>query len=109
MTFRQFAYRNVVRNGRIYAAFFMASVFSVMVFFLYSMLLFHPQIEDQFVREFAFFGMADRKSTRLNSSHVSISYAVFCLKKKKNTFNRFRALGSVIRCVPDQLYIINAH
>src|SRR5690348_17621563 len=27
---------------------------------------------------------ADRKSTRLNSSHPSISYAVFCLKKKKN-------------------------
>src|SRR5690349_22346793 len=27
----------------------------------------------------------DRKSTRLNSSHVEISYAVFCLKKKKNT------------------------
>src|SRR5437868_9791646 len=27
---------------------------------------------------------ADRKSTRLNSSHVSISYAVFCLKKKKH-------------------------
>src|SRR3989442_7949747 len=26
----------------------------------------------------------DRKSTRLNSSHVRISYAVFCLKKKKN-------------------------
>src|SRR5436309_4824925 len=28
-------------------------------------------------------GDADRKSTRLNSSHVKISYAVFCLKKKK--------------------------
>src|SRR3712207_7396153 len=28
---------------------------------------------------------ADRKSTRLNSSHANISYAVFCLKKKKNT------------------------
>src|SRR5207249_8396150 len=28
------------------------------------------------------FGILDRKSTRLNSSHVSISYAVFCLKKK---------------------------
>src|SRR5690606_41558570 len=27
----------------------------------------------------------DRKSTRLNSSHVKISYAVFCLKKKKHT------------------------
>src|SRR5690349_22177744 len=31
----------------------------------------------------------DRKSTRLNSSHVEISYAVFCLKKKKNKFNNF--------------------
>src|SRR5437899_7966181 len=30
----------------------------------------------------------DRKSTRLNSSHLGISYAVFCLKKKKNTHNR---------------------
>src|SRR5258708_33822508 len=29
--------------------------------------------------------MRDRKSTRLNSSHQIISYAVFCLKKKKNT------------------------
>src|SRR3712207_8811217 len=29
------------------------------------------------------FATADRKSTRLNSSHANISYAVFCLKKKK--------------------------
>src|SRR5690242_20795396 len=29
------------------------------------------------------FGKRDRKSTRLNSSHMSISYAVFCLKKKR--------------------------
>src|SRR5256885_5519416 len=30
-------------------------------------------------------GELDRKSTRLNSSHLVISYAVFCLKKKKNS------------------------
>src|SRR5437667_4232946 len=30
---------------------------------------------------------ADRKSTRLNSSHITISYAVFCLKKKKKKKN----------------------
>src|SRR5437667_7331013 len=29
--------------------------------------------------------LQDRKSTRLNSSHITISYAVFCLKKKKKT------------------------
>src|SRR5256885_6538805 len=32
--------------------------------------------------------VTDRKSTRLNSSHLVISYAVFCLKKKKNNLNR---------------------
>src|SRR5206468_12469266 len=31
-------------------------------------------------------GLADRKSTRLNSSHDQISYAVFCLKKKKKNY-----------------------
>src|SRR5256885_12898162 len=33
-------------------------------------------------------GKEDRKSTRLNSSHLVISYAVFCLKKKKTTLLR---------------------
>src|SRR3712207_7819471 len=32
-------------------------------------------------------GLLDRKSTRLNSSHANISYAVFCLKKKKKYIN----------------------
>src|SRR3712207_9192129 len=32
--------------------------------------------------------VADRKSTRLNSSHANISYAVFCLKKKKRPANK---------------------
>src|SRR5574340_386907 len=39
------------------------------------------ELED--VRLFRFGGWRDRKSTRLNSSHQKISYAVFCLKKKK--------------------------
>src|SRR3712207_8715433 len=33
-------------------------------------------------------GREDRKSTRLNSSHANISYAVFCLKKKKENLSR---------------------
>src|SRR5258707_12022087 len=36
-------------------------------------------------RRFAREALPDRKSTRLNSSHANISYAVFCLKKKKKT------------------------
>src|SRR2546430_6286922 len=38
----------------------------------------------------------DRKSTRLNSSHSQISYAVFCLKKKKRTKNTTRREKIVI-------------
>src|SRR5437868_10742148 len=39
--------------------------------------------------------VVDRKSTRLNSSHVSISYAVFCLKKKNNRLVNMVTLSSV--------------
>src|SRR5258707_8982778 len=47
-------------------------------------------------------GAGDRKSTRLNSSHANISYAVFCLKKKKNNDSQTRihitvSLGICIR------------
>src|SRR3989442_7380711 len=41
-------------------------------------------------------GAGDRKSTRLNSSHVRISYAVFCLKKKK-TYTLITALMMTYR------------
>src|SRR5690349_22994003 len=42
----------------------------------------------------------DRKSTRLNSSHVEISYAVFCLKKKKKKLKRnsYRVTKMVKKC-----------
>src|SRR3712207_8708580 len=38
----------------------------------------------------------DRKSTRLNSSHANISYAVFCLKKKKSNMS-YSSLHSIVR------------
>src|SRR4051795_10383669 len=40
---------------------------------------------------------SDRKSTRLNSSHTLISYAVFCLKKKKNKSNPGRSRATLAR------------
>jgi putative ABC transport system permease protein len=45
MTFRQFAFRNVVRNKRTYAAYFLSSAFSVMIFFVYALFIFHPEIQ----------------------------------------------------------------
>src|SRR6266571_3115304 len=44
---------------------------------------------------------SDRKSTRLNSSHMSISYAVFCLKKKKNFVGTGRMVNQRMRGAGD--------
>src|SRR3712207_7516480 len=41
--------------------------------------------------------MGDRKSTRLNSSHANISYAVFCLKKKRNPEAHYSGSNSSYR------------
>src|SRR6266496_4198143 len=50
---------------------------------------------------------SDRKSTRLNSSHVEISYAVFCLQKKNAhslSFDPCRRQGGFFACARDQLF-----
>src|SRR5690348_17415803 len=48
----------------------------------------------------------DRKSTRLNSSHPSISYAVFCLKKKNKNHLRFSTLHS--RVLPNSVRYVDS-
>lgn len=44
MTFRQFTFHNVLRNKRLYAAYFLSSMFSVLVFFVYANFAFHPAL-----------------------------------------------------------------
>src|ERR1041385_9433813 len=48
--------------------------------------------------------MLDRKSTRLNSSHGYISYAVFCLKKKKHITNTASGGSTVVLSPPDWMF-----
>src|SRR3712207_7773743 len=52
-------------------------------------------------------GVLDRKSTRLNSSHANISYAVFCLKKKK-TYNEYLHAPTTQK-MSDGVFIIVTH
>src|ERR1039458_10476865 len=56
-----------------------------------------PEQEQEQDGEQAKSGAPDRKSTRLNSSHLGISYAVFCLKKKNITprFGRWTSHGQL--------------
>src|SRR2546427_7010660 len=50
----------------------------------------------------------DRKSTRLNSSHSQISYAVFCLKKKKNKHRKYVSHVSIRGRCATHIYTISA-
>src|SRR5699024_11486802 len=55
-------------------------------------------------------GRGDRKSTRLNSSHVSTSYAVFCLKKKKQARpDGAGGRGRPLRPVPERAAVGYKH
>ncbi|CAM5208840.1 FtsX-like permease family protein OS=Ureibacillus acetophenoni OX=614649 GN=SAMN05877842_10780 PE=3 SV=1 [Ureibacillus acetophenoni] len=76
MTFHQFAYHNVLRNVRIYAAFFLASLFSVFVFFIYSMLMFHPKIENGFLGNVSIVGMIIAEIILVLFSWFFIFYSV---------------------------------
>lgn len=51
MTFRQFAYNNVARNKRLYAAYFLSSMFTVMVFFTFSIFAYHPALHSNEINQ----------------------------------------------------------
>ena len=77
MTFRQFAYRNVVRNSRIYGAFSWRAFFCGCIF-IYSMLMFHPDIERGILGEMSLIGMVGLKLF-WSSSHYSFILFHECL------------------------------
>ena len=57
MTFRQFAFNNVMRNKRLYAAYFLSSLFTVSIFFTFAIFAFHPAFFDGDMNSKALFGM----------------------------------------------------
>ena len=60
--------------------------------------LYHPREPECIGVVYISYIRTDRKSTRLNSSHANISYAVFCLKKKKNTKKKTTKKQTKIMC-----------
>ncbi|UZM98951.1 hypothetical protein OL548_32855 [Lysinibacillus sp. MHQ-1] len=82
MTFRQFAYRNVVRNSRIYGAFFHGELFFLwLYFFIYSMLMFHPDIERGILGEVSLIGM-------VGAEIVLVLFTLFFLYYSMSAFFR---------------------
>lgn len=83
MTFRQFAFNNVNRNKRMYAAFFLSSVFCVMVFFMYGMFIFHPGIENGEIHWSAAIGMGVAQYVIYLFAFCFLFYSVSAFLKKR--------------------------
>ncbi len=87
MTFRQFAFNNVFRNKRTYAAYFLSSAFSVMVFFVYAMFVFHPGVEQGVHKELVVAGMKLAEYVIYIFSFFFVLYSVSAfLKSRKKEF-----------------------
>ncbi|MGG6311986.1 ABC transporter permease [Paenibacillus macerans] len=93
MTFRQFAFNNVLRNKRTYAAYFLSSSFSVMIFFVCALFLFHPGLQEQ---------VAYRSAVLVLSSAEVIMY-VFCF------FFVIYSVGSFLRSRKREFGILLLH
>ncbi|MCM3769292.1 MULTISPECIES: ABC transporter permease [Priestia] len=90
MNFRQLAFNNVFRNKRTYAAYFLSSAFSVTIFFLYAIFIFHPDIEEGVTREIAKKGMTAAEYIIYVFSFFFVLYSVSAfLKSRKREFGIF--------------------
>ncbi|SDE15447.1 putative ABC transport system permease protein [Paenibacillus sp. UNCCL117] len=87
MTLRQLAFRNVSRNKRTYAAFFLSSTFSVMIFFIYALFIFHPALKNSGFNWSAFQAMKAAAYIVYAFSIFFVLYSVSAfLKSRKREF-----------------------
>ncbi|WP_165861102.1 FtsX-like permease family protein [Paenibacillus paeoniae] len=100
MNFRQFAYRNVVRKKRTYAAHFLSSAFSVMAFFIYAVLLYHPDLQGQLTSSSATASYLATMGLRVSQYFIFIFSFLFLLystgaflKARKKEFGILLVLG----------------
>ncbi|MBO0436956.1 ABC transporter permease [Vagococcus fluvialis] len=100
MNFNQLVFRNVIKNGREYLTYFFSSLFSVMVFFIFSLLYFHPQLGDQLrgssdgMSEMANFGITVAEVVIAIMSFVFLWYAFNTfLKGRKKQLSVYLTIG----------------
>ncbi|MBA2937168.1 ABC transporter permease [Paenibacillus sp. CGMCC 1.16610] len=115
MNFRQFAIHNVVRNKKIYMAHFLSSAFSVMIFFIFALLMFHPDLEGGLVSssgtisELSSYGILVSEIIIFVFSFFFLLYSVSAfLKVRKKEFGILILLGMSKRQLNRMLFIENA-
>ncbi|HHT7238205.1 TPA: FtsX-like permease family protein [Bacillus cereus] len=114
MTFRQFAFNNILRNKRTYAAHFLSSAFSIMIFFTYALLLFHPDLQGELkstsatISAFGTLGFTVSQGLIFVFSFFFILYSVSSfLKTRKKEFGILMMQGMSMRQLKKLLLIEN--
>ncbi|CAG7607300.1 ABC transporter permease protein YxdM [Paenibacillus solanacearum] len=108
MTFRQFAFRNVSRNKRTYAAFFLSSAFSVTIFFIYAAFIFHPAISEAQFHRAAVMAMTLAEYIVYIFSVFFVFYSVSSfLKSRKREFGVLVMHGMTYRQLRWMVFIEN--
>ena len=108
MTFRQFVINNVIRNKRLYAAYFLSSMFTVMVFFTFAMFAFHPAFGAEGFNQKALLGMGVAGGIIYVFSFFFVLYSMGSfLQSRKKEFGLLMMQGMSIRQIRFMVFLEN--
>ncbi|WP_010529850.1 FtsX-like permease family protein [Lentibacillus jeotgali] len=108
MTFRQFALNNVIRNKRLYAAYFLSSLFTVMVFFTFAIFAFHPAFFNGGIRAEVLYGMAVAGGIIYVFSFFFVLYSMSSfLQSRKKEFGLLMMQGMSTRQIRLMVFMEN--
>lgn len=108
MTFRQFVYKNVVRNKRLYAAYFLSSMFTVMVFFTFAIFAFHPAFSEGNMNEQVLYGMGVAGGIIYLFSFFFVLYSMGSfLQSRKKEFGLLMLHGMSMRQIRFMVFLEN--
>lgn len=108
MTFRQFAFNNVIRNKRLYAAYFLTSLFTVMVFFTFSIFASHPELTGDDMNSNVRFGMNVAAGIIYAFSFFFVLYSMSSfLQSRKKEFGLLMMQGMSMKQIRSMVFLEN--
>ncbi|WP_405116286.1 ABC transporter permease [Paenibacillus sp. FSL K6-1217] len=108
MTFRQFAFRNVSRNTRLYTAYFLSSMFTVMVFFTFSIFAYHPVLSGGQIHSSAALALSVSKWVIYVFSFFFVLYSMSAfLQSRKREFGLMMMHGMTVRQLRRMIFLEN--
>jgi len=108
VNFRQFAFKNVLRNKRLYVAYFLSSLFTVMVFFTFAMFAFHPAFIEGDIKWQALYGMGVAGGIIYVFSFFFVLYSMSSfLQSRKKEFGLLMMQGMSSRQIRMMVFMEN--